>query len=144
MTINIEITSNPPLAHLCTIHAESFPKAWKEADIGELFQVPGTYAFVADEGFGILRVMAGEAELLTIAVKPYCRKKGVGNSLMGAMRRFLKEQGSRMFFLEVRESNYEACSLYRKLGFMEIARRRGYYTNMDGTVEDALIMRYAI
>jgi len=52
-------------------------------------------------------------------------------------------------FLEVRETNLPAQSLYTRHGFTQIDRRKGYYPSLPinglviSTREDALIMRWA-
>ena len=74
-----------------------------------------------------------EREILNLAVAPEYRSKGVATMLM---REVLNRSGE--FFLEVRESNSAARQLYRKLGFMEIARRPNYY---ETPKETAIVMK---
>jgi len=85
-------------------------------------------------GYGVLRqIDAGE--ILIIGVRPEERRKGIGRKLTQAM---LDEANrGENIFLEVREGNTAARRLYLSLGFMQIARRRGYYKN---PTEDAVIM----
>lgn len=80
-------------------------------------------------GFIVFReVFAGgaethaEREILNLAVAPEHRGKGLAKALM---MQVLSRSGK--FFLEVRESNAAARQLYRKLGFIEVARRPNYY-----------------
>ena len=63
-----------------------------------------------------------EREILNIAVRPTFRRLGIASAL-------LKQELSRRatYFLEVRESNVAAQTLYRNFGFLEVARRPGYY-----------------
>ena len=77
------------------------------------------------------RVDDDEVEVLNLAVDPEFRRRGVGSQL-------LRHIDSKHVFLEVRESNEAAQSLYRKLGFDEIGRREKYY---DDPVEAAIVMR---
>jgi [ribosomal protein S18]-alanine N-acetyltransferase len=74
-----------------------------------------------------------EAEILNLAVDPDYRRRGLARKLLAAAFR-----QPRTFFLEVRQSNTAAQSLYRSLGFTECGRRPGYYRNPD---EDAVLMR---
>lgn len=91
-------------------------------------------------GFVVFReIFAGDAEtlaereILNIAVAPEHRGKGLAKALMAEILR-----GSGEFFLEVRESNSAARQLYRKLGFVEVARRPNYY---ESPSETAIVMK---
>jgi [ribosomal protein S18]-alanine N-acetyltransferase len=53
----------------------------------------------------------------------------------------LTEDGVRAVYLEVRESNQRARTLYESSGFDSVGRRRGYYRH---PLEDALVLRREI
>ena len=91
-------------------------------------------------GYVILRRAGDEGELLRIAVSNDARRRGIADSLMGAALDFAKENALASVFLEVRESNKAAVSLYIKWGFKPIHLRKGYYSN---PTEDAVIMQYS-
>lgn len=74
-----------------------------------------------------------EREILNVAVDPRYRRLGIATALI---KRALRSRATH--FLEVRESNLAAQNLYRKLGFVEVARRPEYYTS---PVETAIVMR---
>ena len=74
-----------------------------------------------------------EVEILNLAVAPQFRRQGIGLALLAS-----EVTRTGRYFLEVRQSNTAAQALYRKLGFVEIARRSGYYTNPE---EPALVMQ---
>ena len=86
-------------------------------------------------GFLASREVADECEILNLAVSPEFRRLGVATALV---RQVLSSHKG-CCFLEVRESNKAARSLYRKLGFEEIAMRSGYY---DNPPESAIVMRF--
>lgn len=144
MTINITITENPDVATLVKLHAASFPIGWKENDFNSMFGVSGTVALVADQGFAVLRLIGGEAEILTFAVTPEARRKGLGNAITGAMKEWLRANKAESVFLEVREGNLAALSMYAKAGFTRISERKAYYSNPDGSRESAIVMRLAL
>lgn len=99
-------------------------------------------AFLAgNAAFGLLRHIAGEAEILTLAVLPEQRKKGMGEALVHAMVLWAQEQHIRSMFLEVDECNEVARKLYEKKGFLVISKRNEYYQNTDGTLSHALVMK---
>jgi [ribosomal protein S18]-alanine N-acetyltransferase len=76
-------------------------------------------------------------ELDTIAVDPADRRRGIGAALLEAVMAWAAQNGARRMGLEVRASNAPAAMLYRRMGFAEEGRRRGYYT---GPEEDALVL----
>ncbi len=79
-----------------------------------------------------------EAHINNIAVHPHHRRKGVAKDLMKEATLAAMQHGVKSVTLEVRESNAAARSFYEKLGFLEVGRRKGYYTSPK---EDALILR---
>lgn len=86
-------------------------------------------------GYVIATDIAGETELLRIAVADKFKKQGVGSALLGMYIEDLKSHCDK-FFLEVRESNDKAKRLYEKAGYKLINTRKSYYKNPQ---EDALI-----
>ncbi len=74
-----------------------------------------------------------EREVLNLAVARRFRRQGIARRLLEA-----ELEREAIFFLEVRESNYAAQTLYRQAGFAEISRRKGYYQNPS---ETAIVMR---
>jgi len=146
MTIKIEITNKPDVKQLAATHAACFPKSWDVQSIAQMLSIEGTYAFVVpgNKGFGLLRHISGEAEILTIAILPPYIRQGLGGAIISAMRAWAKEQGIEALFLEVAESNEAARHLYHKAGFLLLSRRKAYYQSADGSLEDALIMRHTL
>ena len=90
-------------------------------------------------GYGILSVAAGEAHVLNLCVDPEYRRLGYGDRLLDEMLRRAKAASVKEVFLEVRPSNVNALSLYRKKGFRQIAHRRAYYQARYGR-EDAAVL----
>ena len=144
MTINIEITEKPDFALLASLHAMCFKRAWNERDLQELLSIKGTYAFVAEGAFGVLRCIVDEAEILTLTVRPEQRRKGKGEALAIMMRDWSRLQGIKTLFLDVRISNKTAIALYTRAGFSQMAVRKNYYTHSDGRQEAAIVMKIAL
>lgn len=84
------------------------------------------------------QTVLGETDMMNIAVHPDYRKQGIGTALIVGLIGALEKRGSHSLMLEVRVSNETAISVYRKLGFDEVGRRKNYYRNPK---EDALILR---
>lgn len=87
--------------------------------------------------YGVLYKAADEADIANIATLPQCRGCGIGFRLLTKMIDIARDDGAERIFLEVRESNVPAMSLYEKSGFAKIGKRRNYYNNPR---EDAVIM----
>lgn len=77
------------------------------------------------------------AEIVSLAVSPAHRGRGIGRRLMRKLLRRLENAGIVRVFLMVREGNTGAISLYRSLGFRRIRRVPEYY----GDGETAIRMR---
>ena len=92
-------------------------------------------------GYIIYSNVAGESELLRVAVDESCRGKGYASILMKEMLKNLAEDQAEKCILEVRSQNSAAIGLYNKFGFAEIGVRKGYYKEPD---EDALIMEVSL
>jgi ribosomal-protein-alanine N-acetyltransferase len=128
---------------LAILHAAAFPPrdAWGEDAMSLQLALPGTFGLIDDRGGVLLgRVIAGEAEVLTLAVAPAARRQGIATALLRAARQEATDRGGSVMFLEVAAGNEAALSLYRREGFVEVGRRRRYYT--DGS--DALVLRVAL
>ncbi|WP_427790233.1 ribosomal protein S18-alanine N-acetyltransferase [Brevundimonas diminuta] len=127
-------------ALLAAIHAEAFDTPWDEAAFSDLSTSPGVFAVVEGDGFILIRVVVDEAEILTLAVRPAARRAGLGARLVEAAVVRAAALGADRMFLEVAEGNSVARALYARSGFVEMGRRRGYYSHADGSREDALTL----
>ncbi len=131
------------------IHAEDFVRPWTDGEISALLAQEPVFGFVVREagvgtpvlGFVLARLVAGEAEILTIAVTARRKRKGLGRMLMGAVTRHLHAERADSLFLEVDEINAAAVALYRRLGFREVGRRADYYEHKASGRTAALVMR---
>ena len=125
---------------LAEIHAAAFPpgEAWGADAIGIQLALPGVAGWLDPRGGMILvRRAMDEMEVLTLAVVPGARRCGVGTALLGAAFAWAEAEGISAVYLEVAGDNAAARSLYQRMGFSPVGRRRGYYRS--GT--DALVLR---
>ena len=122
---------------LAAIHQAAFPpdEAWDAIAMAELLAMPGTFGLIDEAGGFILA--ADEAEILTLAVLPECRRQGIAARMLAAALRVASLAGAKAMLLEVAEPNLAARGLYSGFGFREVGRRRRYYA--DGS--DALVLR---
>ena len=129
-------------AAIAALHGVSFRRGWGEDEILRLLLDRNvvTQCMTAGGkviGFIMSRLPAGEAEILSVAVAPAWRGRGLSRQLLELHLRRLAGLGIRAVYLEVGERNAPACRLYRRAGFNEVGRRQGYYE--DGAT--ALVLR---
>ena len=121
-------------APLAALHAACFERAWDAATLSGMLSDPGTFAFVHDDGFVLARAAADEAEILTLAVRPEARGKGLGRILLQAAINQARGLGATTLFLEVGADNPHALALYAGLGFAKVGTRKAYYEGKDALV----------
>lgn len=130
---------------MASAHAQAFDNPWDETDFEDLMEGTGVFGFVVrDEdpaGVLICRTIAGEAEILTVGVTPWARRRGIGQALMTAAIGVARETGAQAMFLEVDVANDGAVALYKRLGFERAGLRRAYYDRGPNGRADALVMR---
>ncbi|VEI57108.1 ribosomal-protein-alanine N-acetyltransferase [Pasteurella multocida] len=90
--------------------------------------------------FAICQTVLDEATLFNIAVEPSQQGKGLGKMLLLDLIEKLKARGIMTLWLEVRESNHIAKTLYEQLGFNEVDIRKNYYPTKDNKRENAIVM----
>lgn len=90
-------------------------------------------------GFIVGRPVDDEWEIENIAVTGAARRRGLGSRLVGELLDVVRSHGGKSVFLEVRESNRAARSLYEKWAFIQVGRRKMYYQNPP---EDALLLKF--
>jgi ribosomal-protein-alanine N-acetyltransferase len=78
-----------------------------------------------------------EAHVITLAVVPEERGKGIAKALAGHCLEYAAKQGALLATLEVREGNQTGKALYEGLGFRPVAIRKKYYQDNQ---EDAVVM----
>jgi [ribosomal protein S18]-alanine N-acetyltransferase len=124
---------------------------WNEKDYAKLFSPgasPGLAALVIQEGNQVMGFLVGrqiapndpEWEIENVAVSGPARRRGLGSHLLGEFLRLVRDRGGQNVFLEVRESNQAARTLYEKWAFVETGRRKAYYQNPQ---EDAVILKFS-
>jgi ribosomal-protein-alanine N-acetyltransferase len=144
--LHVEPAEPGDAAELAKLHEKGFFRGWPTADFASFIADKATPVYVACDarrriaGFAIIRLVADESELLTIAVDPKWRGKGVGRALLDAVFADLMLSPARKMFLEVDEQNTPAIRLYKGLGFSTISSRKGYYARADGSAATALVM----
>lgn len=134
------------LAVAAALHARCFDSAWNDTAIAEILVMPGSFgalAQIGDQPVGLVIALAvgTEAEILTLAVLPESRRRGVARRLLAWVVGRLSEVNCQRLLLEVAEDNAAARTLYAKLGFAEVGRRPSYYRRFGGTTAAVVLAR---
>ena len=144
------------VAAMLEIERASFSDPWSEDSFTTALALERMLVLVADEldgngrgrdgvarlaGYVVALVVGPDAEIADLAVAPASRRRGVGQALLERASAELAQRGVRSLYLEVRESNLGARTLYEANGFRSVGRRRGYYRQ---PVEDALLLKREI
>jgi ribosomal-protein-alanine N-acetyltransferase len=130
---------------LARLHALSFAQGWSAQELRvwlERADAPGWVCVVraARVGFILVQDLGDAGDILTLAVDPDWRRKGVGQALVRAAMAGLRARGAQRLLLDVREDNDGAVALYSRLGFQRDGVRKGYYRQPDGGPCDAVLM----
>ena len=131
------------LEQVVAIDQVSFSLPWPARSFRfELTDNEASRCWVADLDGRVIAMLVGwfivdELHVATIATHPEFRSQGIGREILLYSLRAAKEEGAVKSFLEVRESNEIAQTMYRSFGFVEDGRRKGYYKDNG---EDAILM----
>ena len=128
---------------LADLHQAAFvdQRAWSAQEFESLLSSRHVAAFHRPGGFALIRTIANEVELLTLAVTPMRRRQGIANQLMAD---WMTRANATQAFLEVAADNVAAQQLYFKNGFAETGCRKRYYKRTPGPAVDALLMTRAL
>lgn len=129
-----------PADRLAELHATAFDAPWDAATFAALLDQSGVHLIERDAGFILIRVVADEAEILTLAVRPEARRAGLGLILVKAAADAALDRGASTLFLEVAEDNAPARALYVRAGFSQVGKRPRYYARQGGAAVDALLL----
>ena len=129
---------------LAALHAACFddtPRPWTAAEFATILQQPTSLLVGRHEGFALGRIAGPEAELLTLAVRPDARRRGIAAALVSAFEAAAIARGAAECLLEVAVTNAGARALYARLGYGQAGRRPGYYRRAGAPPVDALVLR---
>jgi [ribosomal protein S18]-alanine N-acetyltransferase len=131
---------------IAALHGKSFHRGWSDGEIESLLldrNVIAHRAIVGRSliGFILSRMAIDEAEILSVAVAPARRGRGLSRQLVDLHLRRLAGIGVHRVFLEVDEGNIPARKLYARAGFHDVGRREAYYSDQRGRNAAALVLR---
>jgi [ribosomal protein S18]-alanine N-acetyltransferase len=129
---------------MARLHAVAFtivPRPWTAAEFAALLAEPSAILVARPQGFALGRLAASEAEILTLAVEPQARRRGIATLLLAGFEATAAARGAEDAFLEVAETNDPARRLYARLGYLLAGRRPGYYRAPGAQTVSALVLR---
>jgi len=127
------------LQKISNLHKLCFPnKPWCADDFSDL-KKSGCEVIASDNGFIVWRVVADEAELITIGVSADERGTGIAAAMLGIMEKELKRADVHKIFLEVAVDNAPAICLYKKYGYTNIGIRPKYYDGIDAIIMEKVL-----
>jgi ribosomal-protein-alanine N-acetyltransferase len=128
---------------MAALHARCFtaPPPWSAQAFASLQDTPGSFTLGDARGFVMGRALAGEAEVLTLAIAPEYRRQGLARAVMEGFHETARGTGAEFAFLEVAQGNIAATRLYLSLGYTQVGQRRGYFKMPDRPALDALVLR---
>ncbi len=146
MEVKIRLAEEKDIKTVADIEAECFTTPETESSVRSVIENSVYEAFVAEVdneivGHIITMSTVGDMDILSVAVRPVFRKKGIGQKLMENLIAKAYENNIYDVFLEVRKSNIAAISLYEKMGFEKIGERKNFY---DLPKEDAVLMKKTV
>ena len=134
------------VAAVAALEAANFSRPWSYDSFFQTLSDENYIVIIAKDadallGYCVLLCTGEEADITNVCTAPEARGKGVATEMLAVLMEAGKNRGITEFFLEVRESNTPARSLYTKLGFEEIGLRKNYY---EEPKEHAVLMKKGI
>ena len=132
--MNITRMNEGHVSQVAALEKLCFSDPWSENSVASELENPLSLWLIAEEngmvcGYVGSQTVLDETDMMNIAVHPDCRRRGVASALIGELVNQLRERGSHVLRLEVRESNVHAISLYESMGFTQLGLRKNYYRN---------------
>jgi ribosomal-protein-alanine N-acetyltransferase len=122
--IEISGMKEADLDEIMEIEQKSFIAPWSKNVFRETLSFPSSLNIVARKrvdnrvaGYANFYLILDEVQILNIAVAPESRRQGYGTRMLEHAIRELRKRGGKTFYLDVREGNLDAISVYRRLGF---------------------------
>lgn len=132
--------------YLADIQTQLLEKAQAPVDF---LQEQAPVEFLKDlAGCLVLNFIEDVSEIEQIFVVDFLRNLGIGGLLLDFAINISRQQEREQIWLEVRESNTSAISLYKSKGFIQTGIRKNYYkstqTNSNQTHENALLFSLSL
>jgi len=130
------------LPEILDMEGQLFPQPWNEEMYIHEMDLHDAFVIRKAEESEILGFMCGwtvldEYNITNVGINPKFQKHGIAYRALSRLIEIKRATGIAFFYLEVRESNIPAISLYLKLGFKKMGLRKNYYRN---PIEHGILM----
>jgi ribosomal-protein-alanine N-acetyltransferase len=137
LAVTVEYPVPKYMAEVLRIENDCFEKPWTERDFADFLQAENRFLWCAmDEGqlrgFLCGADYEGRVEIISLAVDPQYRRRGIGRQLIQHVARNLEAQAQTLVSLVVRESAVDAQQFFSRCGFKAV----GYEHNFFGDGEE--------
>lgn len=152
----LRLMDESDLEEVYGIEQKSYDYPWSMNGFVKSLDQGLNYVFCNAEGqilgYCCILPVLDEATILNVCVAPKYQHNGIAKAGLLKVLDNLRSSDYKIVFLEVRESNLAAQSLYKKLGFNEDGIRKGYYRSqawddklqmLVDEKEDAVLMSYS-
>lgn len=138
---SVRLMQPQDVPQVAAIESALFTMPWSEQAFREELQNPQAVIVVAEKsgeiaGFADMREICGECYINNVGVSQKHRRMGIGRALMKALEENASSD-AQFITLEVRQSNEAAIAMYKKLGYIKVGVRKGFY---EAPTEDADLM----
>ena len=142
MSYMIRPAEGSDAAGVYAVEKECFPDPYPAVLLDDLIEKEQSRFFVAVEhgkiiGYTVATSDGRDGRIVSVAVDPRYRRRGIGKALLSAVTRKLTEESVAEVHLEVRKGNAVAICFYERMGFRRVSEIKHYYA--DG--EDAWVLR---
>ncbi len=142
MSATLKAATPDDIEGMLQIEALCFSDPWSRVTFSFFLNSKAHFSVLCENeqviGYAVTELADAEAgELLNIAIAPTARQKGYSRILMDDLIKAARQQNKKKIWLEVRESNTPAVSLYESYGFKADGVRKNYYHN---PTENGLLM----
>ncbi len=144
--LRIKLLDFSAVEQIITIEQQVHLSPWSKAKVKACFENPllqilGCISQRELVGYAVIQIIEPEAELQNLAVSKKSQHQGVGRFLLTGLIRHCQNLGLEKIMLEVRESNFQAISLYLKNDFKQVGKRKDYYQTEKGNEAALLLTR---
>ena len=132
-------------ARLTALHADAYDDPWSAPAFREVLSAKTGFGFGLEQGddliaFVLVQIAGEDADILQIATRPDCRRKGLARQLLTALETRMRMDGVTRLTLDVAADNPAARAFYRAADFAEDGVRPRYYTARRTVPADAILM----
>ncbi len=146
--VSFRLAEQKDIPYIVLNEQQSFHIPWRQSLFESCLQEQYRFWVISKHdhiiGHLIIQNILNESHLLNICIIPQYQHQGIGKSTMQYWMNYCQKNHLVHLYLEVRQSNTKAHTLYYSLGFKQIAIRSNYYPTLDKQREDAQLLYFRL